>query len=94
MSLGTVRTTVERDRDTAISDAVITALAQGLDRDPVDIGPLYTWIDPDALDAVFDSPVGGGERSGGQIAFEAAGLQVEVVVDPDTVTVFVATLEV
>jgi hypothetical protein len=39
----------------APSEAVITAVATAFNRDPLEMEPLYEFIDPDALDAIFHS---------------------------------------
>ncbi|WP_331236064.1 HalOD1 output domain-containing protein [Natronorarus salvus] len=41
----------------SIAETIITALAEEEGVDPVDLEPLYGWIDPEALDSLF-SPQG------------------------------------
>jgi hypothetical protein len=41
---------------TALSIAVIEAVASVTGRDPLDIEPLNRHVDPDALDALFERP--------------------------------------
>ncbi|WP_049888419.1 MULTISPECIES: HalOD1 output domain-containing protein [unclassified Natrinema] len=47
----------------SVSSAVIAAVATHRETDPTQLPPLYEWIDPDALDALF-TPVRSGPRSG------------------------------
>lgn len=44
-------------------------------------GTLYRAIDPDALDALFESRPNGASRSGGVVSFDAAGCVVTVHAD-------------
>ncbi len=39
----------------SIAETIITALAEEEGVDPVDLDPLYGWIDPEALDSLFPS---------------------------------------
>lgn len=39
-----------------LSQAVVTAVAELTERDPIAMDPLYDWIDPDALDELFGRP--------------------------------------
>ncbi|WP_226481177.1 HalOD1 output domain-containing protein [Natrinema amylolyticum] len=48
----------------SVSVAVVTAVATHGDADPTELPPLYEWIDPDALDALFAPTRSGGPRSG------------------------------
>ncbi|MEF8779219.1 MAG: HalOD1 output domain-containing protein [Haloferacaceae archaeon] len=48
---GTVRTQFDREK-TPASTAVVATLADVLDTDPVDLAPLRSTVDPDALDAL------------------------------------------
>lgn len=57
------------------STAVLELVASISDEDPVDLEPLYDYVDPDALDALFDPDRGGPASS---VTFEF---------DVDTVTV-------
>jgi hypothetical protein len=47
----TVRTQFDQEKTTA-SMAVIATLADVLDTDPVELDPLYSTVDPGALDAI------------------------------------------
>jgi len=48
---GTVRTQFDQEK-TPASMAVIATLADVMDTDPVALNPLYSTVDPDALDAL------------------------------------------
>lgn len=39
---------------TSATEAVVVALADAIGVDPIDVPPLYDYIDPDALNAMFD----------------------------------------
>ena len=77
----------------SVSVAVVTAVAEVLDRDPATIGPLYDAIDPDALDRLFASTNTTARKGAGQVMFSVEGCEVTVyangrleVVDPDTLS--------
>ena len=53
----TVRTRFDREK-TPASMAVIATLADAMDVDPVALDPLYSTVDPDALDALVRVPHG------------------------------------
>ncbi|ARS91718.1 hypothetical protein B1756_06785 [Natrarchaeobaculum aegyptiacum] len=55
--------------------AVVNAVAARRNVDPLELPPLYDWIDPEALDALFDPPE------------EAANRRLEFVYDGHLVTV-------
>ena len=52
-----------------LSATVTRALAEAMDADPTEIGPLYDQFDPDALDGLFHPRRNGSDRTGGHIAF-------------------------
>lgn len=52
--------------DTPLSVAVIEAVASASGRDPTEMEPLHRYLDPDALDALFDHCH---EDGGPQISF-------------------------
>ena len=37
----------------SIAETIITALAEEESVDPIDLDPLYGWVDPEALDTLF-----------------------------------------
>lgn len=69
--------------DGSVSHAVVEAVA---DREGVDVTdleppafePLYTVVDPDALDAVFAPTHDGKRRTSGSVTFEYEGYTVTV----------------
>lgn len=62
-----------------LSEAVVDAVAAAEDADPTDLTPLYTAIDPDALEALFQSRLPGPNgRAGGEIRFSYHGYVVRV----------------
>lgn len=84
---GTYRTTFTDSVDSA-SEAVISAVATLTGEDPVEMPPLYTAIDPDALDALFRPTRTGPRRGDRRLEFAFNGHEVTVkscgviVVDP------------
>lgn len=48
----------------SVSIAVVSAVATHRGTDPTDLPPLYEWIDPDALDALFAPTRRDGDRAG------------------------------
>ncbi|WP_121823374.1 HalOD1 output domain-containing protein [Halostella salina] len=66
---------VERTaRDEPITEAIVWAVAEAKDVDPLDIDvPLYDSIDPDALERILDS-----DSFEGRIGFSVAGCDVVV----------------
>lgn len=63
--------------DERLSEAVISAVATAEETDPLALEPpLYDAVDPDALDALFQSP-----RVAGRMAFRYLGRTVTVHAD-------------
>ena len=86
---GTFGDTVQTNSsDDAISETVVTAVADAKGVDPLDLDPLYDSIDPDALDSLFGHA--GAGVSIRKLSFEMADCEVlvrgsgEVVVTPMT----------
>ncbi|QFU82795.1 HalOD1 output domain-containing protein [Natronorubrum aibiense] len=50
--------------DGAVSMAIVSAVASKRDAVPTELPPLYEWIDPDALDALFEPTQSSGPRHG------------------------------
>lgn len=69
--------TFEWDDADAPSHAVITAVAEQLDADPMEIDPIYSVVDPDALDTLF-GPDDGEPSPVGSVEFEHLGYRVVV----------------
>jgi hypothetical protein len=81
---------VERNTEDATpTEAVVDAVADARDCDPLDLPPLNDAVDPDALDALFADTAGGTPRYGGYLTFHYCDCTVTVsgvgtvVVDPD-----------
>lgn len=72
-------TTVERAgcEETA-SEAVVSAVTELTGADPKTIEPLYSAVDPDALDALFAADRDGEDRSSCRVAFTYCGCDVVV----------------
>lgn len=54
-------------------NAVIEAVAEVTDSDPLDLPPLYEAVDPDALNSLFN-----GSETSNQVRFQYAGFEVVV----------------
>lgn len=61
------------------TEAVVLAIAEATNRDPLDLDPLYDSVDPDVLDRLVQSP--DGERSRSTVEFAHAGCDVTVRAD-------------
>ncbi|WP_144240112.1 HalOD1 output domain-containing protein [Haladaptatus cibarius] len=53
----------------SLSTTVMTAIAEAMDEDPTEIGPLYDQFDPDALDGLFAPRRGGKIRTDSHVGF-------------------------
>ncbi|GAA0235170.1 HalOD1 output domain-containing protein [Haladaptatus pallidirubidus] len=53
----------------SLSTTVMTAVAEAMDKDPTEIGPLYDQFDPDALDGLFSPHRGEKIRTDGHLGF-------------------------
>lgn len=60
------------------STRVVDAVAEVRDVDVADLPPLYDVVDPDALDALFDSTGTVASRREGTVEFVYTGLHVRV----------------
>jgi hypothetical protein len=65
-----------RTGSTPVSAEIVAAVAEGAGRETGDVQPLYTVIDPDALDALFD--YGQAPAWEGEFSFRLDGLRVTV----------------
>ncbi|MXV63535.1 hypothetical protein GS429_16025 [Natronorubrum sp. JWXQ-INN-674] len=63
--------------DGSVSIAVVTAIATQRGVSETELPPLYEFIDPDALDALFESTRAGGPRHG-RLEFTYDGHEVAV----------------
>jgi hypothetical protein len=59
-----------------LSTTVVNAIAEVMDADPTEIGPLYEQFDPDALDGLFSPRRGELCGSGGHVGFTFDGHHV------------------
>ncbi|AGB39965.1 HalOD1 output domain-containing protein [Natronococcus occultus] len=76
----TVSATWERGTENTPVYAVVSAVAEAEDADPVALPPLYEAIDPEALNALLAAEP---ETAVGTVAFRYAGYDVEVTGDGD-----------
>lgn len=65
-------------QDESASEAVVAAVAQHTGTDPISLEPLYTAVDPDALDALFGFGRPGVDRSSTRVTFTYCGCEVTV----------------
>jgi len=72
---GTVRTQFDQEK-TPASTAVIATLADVLDADPVELDPLHSTVDPEALDALVQ--VRNGANGDTHITFTHEGHEIRV----------------
>lgn len=61
-----------------VSHHVISAVADATGTDPGELEPLYHFVDPEALDRLFENPPSGAPRSRGRVTFTMAGCEVRV----------------
>lgn len=66
------------DRDTieSCSNVVVSAVADTLNRSPLDLEPLYHRVDPEALDNLVDRSLGLGDSEDPSVRFSFAGCRV------------------
>lgn len=84
MTETTTETVTNTCRSGDVSETVVMAVAEAKDVDPVDLEPLYTTVDPDALNNVF-RPTVGCSTSTMKLSFSMADCQVVVKGDGDVV---------
>ena len=65
------------DADESPSHEVVRAIAAVKGIEPTGVDPLYDFIDPDALDAMFDGTIGTSERDI-RVSFRIDDLEIEV----------------
>lgn len=58
--------------------AVISTVATVAETDPMDLEPLYSAVDPDALNALFESPATDASRDDIRVTFAFHGHEVTV----------------
>jgi len=78
---------VDHDQSERMVSAIISGVAACTGRGVTDLPPLYSVVDPQALEQVFTSPLGSLHRSNDErIVFTYAGCEV-MVNEGDTLTV-------
>lgn len=65
-----------------VTIAIVTAVADRRGVEPIELPPLYEWIDPDSLAALFAPTRTGGPRRG-RIEFVYDGHRIVVAVDDE-----------
>lgn len=80
--MSTSEATVDWTADSrSISTAVVSAVAEATGAEPTELEPLYSVVDPDALEALF-RPVGAPSvPSPRRVEFEYCGCEVTVTAD-------------
>ena len=77
----------------SVTEAIVDAVSDAEDCDPLELPPLWNVIDPEALDGLF-APTRRGRPRAGRVAFAYAGYEVSVAVDTEaTATVSLERLE-
>lgn len=85
--MSTVPSQTQHEAADSVSLDVVRAVAAKTGTDPAALPPLYEWIDPDALDALF-APSQTNDRREGTIEFTYDGSLVTISFDDDrTITV-------
>lgn len=75
-------TMVERSAQTeAVSEAVVYAVAERTDTDPKTLEPLHDVVDPDALNALFETKRTGLSRPPVRVTFTYCGCEVVISAD-------------
>lgn len=78
---GTYRTTFDPTTDSP-SDVVVESVSAVTGTAPLDLDPLYSVVDPDALDSLF-APTASGTTRTGRTTFEYSDCEVTVSADGD-----------
>jgi hypothetical protein len=75
---GTTASAVESDsRSGEVSERIVTAVAEATGLDPLEMDPLFSVMDPDALNKLF-SPSGTSPPPGTRLEFTMEGCEVVV----------------
>ena len=71
----------------SVCETVVSAVAELLEKDQLDVEPLNSVVDPDALDALFEVRMSGEGRDGGEgrVSFTLDGCGVTVYGDEQVV---------
>ena len=81
--LATPTSTSDLNDHQTVSEAVISAVADAKDVSPLDLDPLITAIDPDALERLVTSMDSGPTEPASTVEFAYSGYQVAVTEDAD-----------
>lgn len=74
---GTYRSSFD-ERERTASEAVVSTVSSAAGTDPLDLPPVYSTVDPDALDRLFEFRSVGPGSPGRSVTFEYAGYLVAV----------------
>ena len=75
-------TTYHVRRDESVAEAVVRVVSSVTQTEQTGLEPLYSKVDPDALNALFTSPENGVPRpTDGVVAFDYAGNHIEITAD-------------
>ena len=70
-------------QDEPLERRIITHVAAQKNVNPTTLAPLYTVINPDALETLFAPQIDGTPRPGGQIQFDYSGYHITVTSEGD-----------
>jgi len=73
--------TIGGNESESVSQRVIAEVAATTGKDPLEMEPLYTRVDPDCLETIFSGDSRTAARNRGQISFPMAGCHVTVKAD-------------
>lgn len=68
----------EIEPNESASTAVVRAVSAVVGREPSNLRPLASVLDPEALDALFESRSDGQSRTGGRLSFVYSGCRVSI----------------
>lgn len=68
----------DRDAAESCSQSVVTAVANAVGRSPLDLEPLYHYVDPETLDRLVDRPFGSATAESPSVSFDFADYRVTV----------------
>lgn len=81
MGDATVDTAPDYDPREPLSRRIVERVADAEGVDPVELDPLYTVVDPDALDSLFQPRLASRDGPGGELWFEYHDYEVRVGAD-------------
>ena len=68
---------------TSITEAIVTAVSDAENCDPLSLPPLWNEIETESLDALF-APTRSGHPRAGRVSFDYAGYAITVDIDAET----------